>query len=935
MAERLDIDIKQIRRLKVILLISSLGSLVLLLLAAFEENIQGQWRGHQADYREAAIAKAQTDAARAVAEGIEIGFKQVFLPALDRVDRCTTCHVGIDDPAMVDQEPPIRTHPGNIFEHHPVDKFGCTVCHDGQGLAVQAQAAHGEVAHWDAPLLRGQQVYTSCSRCHYENDLYGWGEDLYARGGSLSALDQTELASSISGLDPSHSLSIARGKQLVQQSGCLGCHKYRGRGGTLGPDITYVGDKTKHDYDYQHLHGQHTPAAWLFGHFKRPGEVSPGSLMPDMNLTDEQAADLTSYMLGQHRKTLPAAHTPVPPRLSGQPVTGAQLYAMYCSACHGPQGHGATVRDPDLVQAIDAPRELMTPSLNHPDTLATASDDFLRHIIANGRHGTSMIAWSADEGGLSDPEIDRLIGFIRSWEPPAVSLDGLNVARGDARVGRALYRTRCMGCHGSQGQGGVGVALNSASFLAVASDEFLARSILHGRANTAMPSWKDLGITDLNDLVAFIRTWQPAPPDKQEVLDKLAEGKPNRRALRIGKSLYRSKCGACHGTSGEGGVGPSLNTDNFLAVVDDEYLFEAIVSGRPGTAMPAWSELAADDLVDVINYLRSWNDRERRELEPVVVRGDWERGSVLYQGVCAGCHGRKAEGVTGPQLGNPVFLATVSDAMLREWIRHGRAGSAMWAFLRGEQGPVELTDDQIDDVIAYLRYLELQPRVPESRLGVGIVSLGAELYASACASCHGLDGAGTTGSALSNPEFLRAASDGFLAATMVLGRDGTEMLAMGKGAQGNVELSSDDVSNVVAFLRSWEHRPPVAGIPARYVTGADTGQGAELFVNSCAGCHGGNGDDGWAPALNNRDFLAAATDGYLQATIARGRSNTAMRPFGKGTGGVAPLSTEEINNVVAYIRTWAAPENRPVVAPTAEGEQTDANGTPVAHLDGG
>ena len=112
----------------------------------------------------------------------------------------------------------------------------------------------------------------------------------------------------------------------------------------------------------------------------------------------------------------------------------------------------------------------------------------------------------------------------------------------------------------------------------------------------------------------------------------------------------------------------------------------------------------------------------------------------------------------------------------------------------------------------------------------------------------------------------------------------------------------------------------------------DKEKGAAYYQTICAGCHGDSGDEGWAPALNNRDFLAAATDGYLQATIARGRANTAMRPFGKGTGCVAPLTAEEINNLVAYIRTWAAPENRPVVAPTEEDEQ-GADGTPVARLD--
>ncbi len=36
---------------------------------------------------------------------------------------------------------------------HPVEKFGCTSCHGGQGWAIDTEAAHGQVAHWEEPLL--------------------------------------------------------------------------------------------------------------------------------------------------------------------------------------------------------------------------------------------------------------------------------------------------------------------------------------------------------------------------------------------------------------------------------------------------------------------------------------------------------------------------------------------------------------------------------------------------------------------------------------------------------------------------------------------------------------------------------------------------------------------------------------------------------------
>jgi mono/diheme cytochrome c family protein len=68
------------------------------------------------------------------------------------------------------------------------------------------------------------------------------------------------------------------------------------------------------------------------------------------------------------------------------------------------------------------------------------------------------------------------------------------------------------------------------------------------------------------------------------------------------------------------------------------------------------------------------------------------------------------------------------------------------------------------------------------------------------------------------------------------------------------------------------------------------------------------GAGGLAPALNNREFLRAATDGFLQATIARGRRGTAMRAWAASGFGFAELTPLEINDIVAYIRSWQSGE---------------------------
>ncbi len=902
-------DIKAIdQRVKLWLFVSSMATLALMMLAALEENIYPEWRQTRLQYAAILQEKATDDRGRTIADQFEIGLDQNVLPELHKVDRCITCHAGVDDPRMADQakDTPFGTHPGDFLANHPPAKYGCTICHGGQGRATSKLDAHGNVAFWPEPLLAGEMVYTSCGRCHYDNDLYGGESDLYGVQFRTEQITRGELASHVAGAE-----TIARGKQLVIERGCLGCHKYRDRGGNLGPDFTYVGDKTVHDFDFQHVEGEHTVLGWLTAHFQAPRDVVPGTTMPDMGLDDDQAHALAMYMLSLKRKMGVSAYTPIPRPIDPEPADGQSLYSMYCSACHGSDGVGAVARMagdsdfPDL-EAIDAPRELLTPSLRNADTLAVASDDYLRHIIHYGRSGTGMPAWGGD-GGLSGSEVQRLVAAIRGWQAPGPATGGIAARRGDPHYGQKLYRSRCMGCHGTYGEGGVGVSLRSPSFLAVASDEFLRDTILRGRPNTAMPSWKELSASDTSHLIAYLRSWQLEAPTVETVVDLVA-GQPV-PVDRSGAILYRSNCSNCHGVYGEGALGPSLRTAEFLSIVDDRYLAAAILRGRPDTAMPAWAHFSAEGVADLIRYIRQWHPEPPKPLDPYLARGDWDRGEILFRGSCAGCHGRDGEGSVGPQLANPTFLETVSDAMLRLWISRGKLGTPMLAFLKGEQGVVDMSPSQIEDIVTWLRYNQGKPRTVTARPGMGIAAVGAEIYAETCSECHGDRGEGRVGPALSNPHFLQHANDGYLAATIILGRENTPMVSLAGGQQGIVELDGEQVANVVAFLRRWEHEPPPKQPSVQEGSMADQLVGKELFAGHCAGCHGKVGRDSWAPALNNPEFLTAATNGFLKATIVRGRSGTAMRSFGKGGGGIAHLTGDEIDNVVNYIRSWAGDSN--------------------------
>jgi mono/diheme cytochrome c family protein len=82
----------------------------------------------------------------------------------------------------------------------------------------------------------------------------------------------------------------------------------------------------------------------------------------------------------------------------------------------------------------------------------------------------------------------------------------------------------------------------------------------------------------------------------------------------------------------------------------------------------------------------------------------------------------------------------------------------------------------------------------------------------------------------------------------------------------------------------------------------DPSRGAAGFQRNCTRCHGPKGEGTEAPALANGAFLASATDGYLTATILRGRGATKMPHFGLQAADHPRLGPDEVVDLVAFIR---------------------------------
>jgi cytochrome c551/c552 len=130
------------------------------------------------------------------------------------VDRCQSCHLGTD-PLIVpvtmtvtkadlglgkSNDAPYASHPDpEMLKYHPLEKFGCSPCHGGNGRALDSvEKAHGRYEHWLWPLNYRENFESGCQQCH------------------------------ASDMVTEHAPVLNHAKALYREKGCIGCHRFQG-----------------------------------------------------------------------------------------------------------------------------------------------------------------------------------------------------------------------------------------------------------------------------------------------------------------------------------------------------------------------------------------------------------------------------------------------------------------------------------------------------------------------------------------------------------------------------------------------------------------------------------------------------------------------------------------------------------------------------------
>jgi mono/diheme cytochrome c family protein len=340
----------------------------------------------------------------------------------------------------------------------------------------------------------------------------------------------------------------------------------------------------------QSCHGQRIPTATSVDDAKNT--ISSGGVHRTMpvwgNILQPEAVDaLVQYIVQTAKGNFPEA--------------GQKLFVDNCSACHGYFGEGGP--NPGQPGTI-------IPPISSSEFLSTRDDTTIQAIIARGQPDLGMTPFGSSFGGpLDDDGIAAIVAYIRSWEanppaqvPPAPAQP--TPAAQPSLSGKEIYTLVCSTCHGANGEGGSGPALNTAEFQSANTDQDIFNAISAGRENTQMMAWGGILSPDkINLVVSFIRSFHTAVSGTSQ---------PGPFFARDVMPIIQAKCAACHGSLGGWNATSysSFMTSGTHApvVIPGNALQSLLIQKLNGTqtsgvAMPPGGKLTDSEIQIIINWI--------------------------------------------------------------------------------------------------------------------------------------------------------------------------------------------------------------------------------------------------------------------------------------------------------------------------------------------
>ena len=200
-----------------------------------------------------------------------------------------------------------------------------------------------------------------------------------------------------------------------------------------------------------------------------------------------------------------------------------------------------------------------------------------------------MLNWSS--AGQHKAEVDKMDATVKPLFDKYLKMDLAAVAadKQGLEMGKRLYMTYCMQCHGADARGSKGFPnLADSDWLYGGEPEKIVETIAGGRQGM-MPPHAHLGADTIKDLANFVRSLSGLPNDSV----RAAKGK---------EAFTSAGCVGCHGPEGKGmqAIGaPNLTDKVWLYGSSEATITETITNGRQNK-MPAWKEFLGDAKVHLL-----------------------------------------------------------------------------------------------------------------------------------------------------------------------------------------------------------------------------------------------------------------------------------------------------------------------------------------------
>ena len=574
------------------------------------------------------------------------GIEQIWLPELGVVDRCTSCHVGLKEASLVDvPTQPFRTHP---VIPHKLDEFGCTVCHRGQGAATTVAEAHNSTLAWEQPILPAKYIESSCGECH--------------RGPLLGTPH------------------LNQGRNLLSRYGCVHCHTVKLPDGTTmkatddPPSLSHIADKTTREWIY----------AWL----KDPQAYAATSTMPNFKLTDDDARDMSAFLIANSTSVAGDTVT-LTAKASSDPAAGGSLYGeSFCASCHAVQNAAGNYVGGDVGPELTRVGSKVKP-------------EWLQAWLRNPR--TYDPATGMPHYRFNDGQVATLSGFLEAKADSdllaSVHLDAATpeqIAHGK----RLVSDYGCASCHEIAG---IKKPENFAPELSRIGSKPITQLIFLPGMPHSLPDYIAGKIKQPRAFSPGLKMPQYTftPPQIDSLTTALLSLNDRSSALpaslavsatpesdyqpagKAGKLMTDLACFSCHRINGHGGdMAPDLTWEG--SSVQREWLVQFFKN--PGTLRPSLIRrmprfnLTDDEVNELTDYIMTvyQNPAVDRDAMPLTgySQGQVELGKQLFYGKysCQGCHivdTKTDKGYIGPTLTN--VGSRLTAAWIYQWMKNPQA----------------------------------------------------------------------------------------------------------------------------------------------------------------------------------------------------------------------------------------------------------------------